>query len=143
MPSEAAVVDILGEPYLAETLELPADDEGDVVATLVSRRAGQPTDRAVLHVHGFCDYFFQTTAADFWVERGYDFYAIDLRKYGRSLRPHQTPNYTSDLREYYEELDRAFERVSQDHDHVVLSAHSTGGLTVPLWLHDQGHAVAG
>ena len=136
-------IDVLGAPYTSETLVLRPDFEGDVVATLVHRPAAKPTGRAVIHVHGFADYFFQTAAADFWVEQGYDFYALDLRKYGRSLLPHQTPNYTADLREYYEELDLAIERVSENHDHVVFSAHSTGGLTVPLWLHDRGHAVAG
>ena len=142
-PDGVLATDVLGAPYTAETLVLRPDFEGEVVATLVHRPAATPNGRAVLHVHGFADYFFQTAAADFWVERGYDFYALDLRKYGRSLRPHQTPNYTGDLREYYEELDLAFERVSRTHDHVVFSAHSTGGLTVPLWLHDRGHAVAG
>ena len=81
------VPDVLGEPYLAETIALPPDDEGPVVATLVVRRAEKPTDKAVLHVHGFCDYFFQTEYAEWWNDRGYDFYAVDLRKYGRSLRP--------------------------------------------------------
>ena len=84
--------DILGEPFLAETLELPDDAEGPVVATLVSRRADTPTRKAVLHVHGFADYFFQADYAAWWTARGYDFYAVDLRKYGRSLRDHQTPN---------------------------------------------------
>ncbi|HET8559792.1 MAG TPA: alpha/beta hydrolase [Marmoricola sp.] len=125
--------DVLGGPYVADTLHLAPDEEGEVVATLVHRPAGIPTRRAVLHVHGFCDYFFQTPAADFWVERGYDFYALDLRKYGRSLLPHQTPNYTADLRTYGEELSLAWARIRRDHDQVVLSAHSTGGLTVPLW----------
>ena len=97
----------------------------------------------MLHVHGFADYFFQTEAADFWVERGYDFYALDLRKYGRSIRPHQTPNFVTDLRTYYEELDRAYATVRESHDHVVLSAHSTGGLTVPLWAADRALEVAG
>jgi alpha-beta hydrolase superfamily lysophospholipase len=134
MPSEPTV-DILGEPYVAETLELPADDEGEVVATLVSRRAAEPTGKAILHVHGFCDYFFQTVAADFWVERGYDFYAIDLRKYGRSLRPHQTPNFALDLAEYFPELDAARELVTDRdrHDRLLLSGHSTGGLIASLW----------
>ena len=31
--------DILGEPWLSKTIGLPPDDEGPVVATLVSRRA--------------------------------------------------------------------------------------------------------
>jgi alpha-beta hydrolase superfamily lysophospholipase len=135
--------DILGAPYVATTLPLCADDEGDCVATLVHRPAETRTGRAVLHVHGFADYFFQVAAADFWCERGYDFYALDLRKYGRSLLEHQTPNFVTDLEAYYEELDLALETVSAEHDHVVLSAHSTGGLTVPLWASDRRLQVAG
>ena len=141
--TDAPATDVLGPPYTSETLRLRPDREGEVVATLVHRPADTPTRRAVLHVHGFADYFFQTVAADFWVARGYDFYALDLRKYGRSLRPHQTGNYVADLGEYYEELDLAWARVIAEHDHVVVSAHSTGGLTVPLWLHDRQYAVAG
>ncbi len=143
--SDEQTVDVLGTPYLAETLELPDDAEGAVVATLVSRRAATPTNRAVLHVHGFADYFFQTAAADHWVERGYDFYALDLRKYGRSLRGHQTANFVTDLTDYYAELDEALRRIAErdGHDHVVVSAHSTGGLVTPLWVHDRRPAVAG
>jgi alpha-beta hydrolase superfamily lysophospholipase len=138
-------VDVLGEPYHAETIDLPDDDEGAVVATLVSRRAATTTNRAVLHVHGFADYFFQTPAADFWTERGYDFYALDLRKYGRSLRDHQTPNFVTDLTDYYPEIDEAHRRITRrdGHDHVLVSAHSTGGLVTPLWVHDREPAVAG
>src|SRR4051794_40623557 len=125
--------DVLGSPYTAETNELPDDDEGKVVATLVRRPAGRRTHRAVLHVHGFADYFFQTTYAEWWTERGYDFFALDLRKYGRSILPHQTPNYVTDLAHYHPELDLAWDRVRSDHEQVVLSGHSTGGLILPLW----------
>jgi alpha-beta hydrolase superfamily lysophospholipase len=127
--------DVLGAPYLAETLELPPDEEGAVVATLVSRAAAGPTTKAVLHVHGFADYFFQTGYAEWWAERGYDFYALDLRKHGRSLLPHQTPNYITDLRDYYPELDQAWERITRrdGHTEVVISAHSTGALEIALW----------
>ena len=138
-------VDVLGKPYYAETIELPRDDEGEVVATRVRRRGRSRTPRAVLHVHGFADYFFQTPAADYWLSRGYDFYALDLRKYGRSLLPHQTPNFITDLTAYYPELDEAFRRVTarDGHDHVLMSGHSTGGLIIPLWLHDHLAPVAG
>ncbi len=137
--------DVLGAPYTAEVIDLPADAEGRVVATLVKRAADAPTGKAVLHVHGFCDYFFQTSYAEWWNARGYDFYALDLRKYGRSLLPHQTPNYTRDLAEYFPELDEAWSRITtrDGHDHVVLSAHSTGGLTVPLWVHEREIPAAG
>jgi alpha-beta hydrolase superfamily lysophospholipase len=139
------VVDVLGEPYLAETIGLPPDEEGPVVATLVVRRAAQPTNRAVLHVHGFSDYFFQTDFAEWWNERGYDFYAVDLRKYGRSIRPHQTPTYVTDLRDHFPEIDAALQRVTErdGHDHVVISAHSTGGLIVALWANERKPALAG
>ncbi|MGA8248942.1 MAG: alpha/beta hydrolase [Nocardioides sp.] len=129
--------DVLGSPYTAETIELPDDDEGPVVATLVRRPAGRRTSRAVLHVHGFADYFFQTPYAEWWNEHGYDFYALDLRKYGRSLLAHQTPNFTTDLHHYFPELDAAWERVTATHPHLVLSGHSTGGLTVSLWADDR------
>jgi alpha-beta hydrolase superfamily lysophospholipase len=133
------VTDVLGEPYLAETIELPPDDEGDVVATLVKRAAAGATTKAVLHLHGFADYFFQTAYAEWWTERGYDFYALDLRKHGRSLRPHQTPNYVTDLRDYDAELDLAWERLTErdGHDEVVVSAHSTGGLVTGLWANER------
>ena len=133
------VTDVLGEPYLAETLPLPPDDEGEVVATLVSRAAPGSTTKAVLHLHGFADYFFQTGYAEWWADRGYDFYALDLRKYGRSLRPHQTPNFITDLRDYYPEIDAAWRRVTErdGHTEVIVSAHSTGGLVVGLWADDR------
>jgi alpha-beta hydrolase superfamily lysophospholipase len=138
-------IDVLGEPYFAETIDLPDDEEGAVVATLVSRRADRPTTRAVLHLHGFADYFFQVPAADYWVSRGYDFYALDLRKYGRSIRDHQTPHFVTDLRDYFEEIDEAMARVRErdGHDHVVLTAHSTGGLIGPLWAHERQPGLAG
>jgi alpha-beta hydrolase superfamily lysophospholipase len=135
LPDTVAEPDVLGEPYLAETFTLEPDSEGEVVATLVTRTDAPATGRAVLHVHGFCDYFFQTGAADWWTERGYAFYALDLRKYGRSLRPHQTPNFVLDLADYHAELDAAYRILTErdGHTEVVLSGHSTGGLIGALW----------
>jgi alpha-beta hydrolase superfamily lysophospholipase len=134
-PSNAVTTDVLGEPWTAESMHFPPDDEGPVVATLVSRKAPEPTGKAVLYVHGFCDYFFQTDFAQWWLDRGFDFYALDLRKYGRSLLPHQLPNYVTDLTDHYAELDAAWHRITvrDGHDRVVVSAHSTGGLTSSLW----------
>lgn len=127
--------DVLGEPFVAETIELPDDSEGRVVATLVHAPSPDRSSRAVLYVHGFCDYFFQRELAEFCTALGYDFYALDLRKYGRSLLPHQTPNFCLDLAEYDTDLDEAWQRIVErdGHDEVVAVAHSTGGLVVPLW----------
>jgi alpha-beta hydrolase superfamily lysophospholipase len=127
--------DVLGEPFTAETIELDDDSEGAVVATLVKRAADTPTRRAVLYVHGFSDYFFHVHVAELFNELGYDFYALDLRKYGRSLLPHQTHGYCTDLAEYHPELDAARELITDrdGHDVMVVVAHSTGGLIAPLW----------
>jgi alpha-beta hydrolase superfamily lysophospholipase len=127
--------DVLGEPYERRTITLADDDEGEVVGTLVRLRAAGPTNRAVLYLHGFVDYFFQKHLAEFYTARGYDFYALDLRKYGRSLREHQTPNFVRDIAEYYEEIDEAVRiiRTEEGHDTLLVNGHSTGGLIAALW----------
>ena len=129
--------DFFGEPYQALTLPLADDREGPVVSTLVRRRADRPTTSAVLYLHGFSDYFHQKELADFHIARGDDFYAVDLRKNGRSLLPHQTPANMTDVSDYYPELDAALATIVADgHDTVTVNAHSTGGLIGVLWLHD-------
>src|SRR5262245_25948737 len=62
----AVETDVLGLPYEQRRINLPADTEGEVVATLVRARAGSPTNRAVLYLHGYVDYFFQTHLAEFY-----------------------------------------------------------------------------
>ena len=58
------------------------------------------------------------------------------RKYGRSIRPGQTPTYVTDLADYDAELGVAWQRITErdGHEQVVVAAHSTGGLVTPLWL---------
>jgi len=134
--------DLLGTPYERHTIDLGRDDEGPVTATLVRRRADRPSGGAVLYVHGFVDYFFQTHLADFFVERGLDFYAVDLRKYGRSLQPHHSANHILDIAEYYAELDEAARIIREEdgHDRLLVNGHSTGGLIGALWAHDRRDA---
>ena len=127
--------DVLGAPYERQTIQLDPDDEGPGVATLVSLKAPAPTRRAVLYLHGFVDYFFQTHLAEFFTARGYDFYALDLRKHGRSLLAHQTPNFARDMAEYFTEIDAAVKIIRADHDVLLVNGHSTGGLIAALWAH--------
>ncbi len=87
-------------------------------------------------VHGYTDYFFNTELAAFFAHRGFAFYAIDLRKCGRSHRAGQTPHFTTDLARYDVELDRALELIATDVPgaRVLVSGHSAGGLIASLWL---------
>ena len=112
-------------------------DDGELVATLV-RRGENTHRRAVLYVHGYADYFFQTHLADAWDAHGYDFYALDLRRYGRSLRPGNRPNYVDAIDDYFEELDIAVATAAAGHDRFVLHGHSTGGLISALYGHRGG-----
>ncbi|MCB2176979.1 MAG: alpha/beta hydrolase [Actinomycetales bacterium] len=133
-------------------LDLGRDDEGPLVATLVRRAPGAPgaqatrTPRAsgpaVLYVHGFNDYFFQTHVADALAERGYTLYALELRRCGRALRDGQTPHWCTDLTEYTEELTTAARLIRGPfgHDRLVVMAHSTGGLVASLWAHSLRNA---
>lgn len=132
--------DILGDGYAQHTIDLGADPDGEgSVAAVLVRRASRPDESvrgALLYVHGFSDYFFQTELADFAAARGLAFYALDLRKCGRARRPAQTAHYVSDLALYDAELERSLAIVAEAHPGlpVVLMAHSTGGLVLPLWL---------
>lgn len=121
--------------FEAATLHFPDDYEGPVYATLVRRQATEPTQRAVLYIHGYTDYFFQVHLADQFNAHGYNFYALDLRKYGRSLRDGQHPNYCRDLHEYFAELSAALRIITERDANkgVVLCGHSTGGLTSALY----------
>ena len=139
--------DVLGDGFEATELTLPPDSEGEVCATLVRHRPSQHRRRwsplrlsprsprfDVLYVHGWSDYFFQRELAEFWTGRGASFYALDLRKYGRSLRDHQTPCHIEDLETYDEDIAAAL-TVMRAHTRrpLVLMGHSTGGLTLSLW----------
>ncbi|MGH3713930.1 MAG: alpha/beta hydrolase [Micromonosporaceae bacterium] len=132
--------DALGEEYQVRAIPLPAEADGSLTATLIRRRALHPDGRAVLYVHGFSDYFFQTELADYFAEQGIDFYAVDLRRYGRSLRPHHVPNFVTDLRDYFVELDAAMRIIrASGATRVAVNGHSTGGLIAALWAHELRH----
>jgi len=127
--------------YWQRTFPLGSDPagEGDIVATLIRR--GEPTGagHAVLAVHGYTDYFFNTALADHFADRGFAFYALDMQKCGRSRRDGQTPHFITDLAHYDTELDHALSAIREQAPpgrpvKVLVYGHSSGGLIVPLWL---------
>ena len=108
-------------------------DDVDLVATLIRKSGPRAGARAVLYLHGWNDYFFQTHLADYLSDLGYDFYAVDLRRYGRSIRPGQLRGFIGNLDDYTLELDAAADLIATDHDRLLLMGHSTGGLIAALW----------
>jgi alpha-beta hydrolase superfamily lysophospholipase len=124
--------------YWQRTIALGLDPagEGDIVATLIRRGEPASPEHAVLAVHGYTDYFFNTALGDHFAGRGFAFYALDLQKCGRSRRDGQTPHFITDLAHYDAELGRALAIIAEEtrSGRVLVYGHSSGGLVVPLWL---------
>lgn len=138
-PDTPWVPDLLGPSYRRRDLPLgdDPDGEGPISATLVRHEDAPAHPRAaLLYVHGLTDYFFHTHLAEFLAGHGVATYALDLRKCGRSRRDGLTPHFTTDLRCYDDELDQALAVIVAERPGlpVLVAAHSTGGLVVPLWL---------
>lgn len=168
--------DVLGLAFEQLTLPLGEDEEGEVVATLVRHRPeltnpsekrrwrwpwerdeqppGVASGTDVLYVHGWSDYFFNPQLAEYWSNAGARFFALDLRKYGRSIRPGQTPGYITNLADYDADIEAALEQMGHGATDaadptdaaeptdaaaatsgrpLILLGHSTGGLTLSLW----------
>jgi len=118
------------------------DYEGKVEATLISRKANEDSKKAMFFVHGFVDYFFHNQFADWANAQGFNFYAIDLRKYGRSLLPHQKPNNFKHYTEYFEDFDAAVGQMKKEgNETLVFYGHSTGGLLTALYAHHKPENV--
>lgn len=125
--------------FTTQKLQFKNDYEGEVIATLVSRKSKVESSKAILYIHGFIDYFFQYHMADWANDMGYNFYALDLRKHGRSILQHQKPNMTRSLSEYFEEIDKSIDiiRNKDNNTFIALMGHSTGGLTSCLYLNER------
>ena len=126
----------LENDFIVETIDLKNDYEGKVVSTLISSKRNTGKRKSVLYVHGYVDYFFHPHLAEEFNDNEFDFFAIDLRKYGRSILPHQHMNYCKDLEEYFEEISLALELIHQNNSKIYLMGHSTGGLIVSNYMND-------
>lgn len=124
--------------YEVYTIQLANDYEGSVKATLIHKTCAEPHSKVILYIHGYIDYFFQHHVADYFVKQGFQFYALELRKYGRSWMPHQSPNYCRNIREYFPEIDQSIKYIFQRHSgaSIALLGHSTGGLISALYLEE-------
>ncbi|MGV9196789.1 alpha/beta hydrolase [Arcanobacterium canis] len=133
--------------YVHTTLPLHDDDYGPVVATLTRPSSPVAHPRfVVLAIHGWNDYFYQLPHSEAVMDANGAFYALDLRRYGRSWREGQTWGYIENLSSYDEEIHAALDVI---HEEVgtdipfILYGHSTGGLTASLWASRHPDALDG
>jgi alpha-beta hydrolase superfamily lysophospholipase len=126
----------LGDRFVQTTMRFAPDYDGEVIATLVRNEPlVSQAKGAVLYLHGFVDYFFQRHVAEAFNGAGYNFYALDLRKYGRSLNQAKHPNFCKDFQEYFPEITSAIDIITtvEHHGAVIVNAHSTGALAGVLY----------
>jgi len=130
--------DVLKNGFEQAVINQPNDYEGKVTATLIRNLGLKWSDKAILCIHGFNDYFYQEVIAEEFIKKGYNFYALDLRKYGRSILKNQKPNNVRSLDEYYKDIDEALAIIKEEgNQKVVLYGHSTGGLIITLYASQQ------
>lgn len=105
--------------------------DGPCRSTIIRKLCKNGSTKAFLYIHGFNDYFFQSEMGELFVDSGYNFYAVDLRRYGRSREPWQYPFNIRDQKEYFADIDSALSQIRKDgNTDITLGGHSTGGLTV-------------
>ncbi|VXB27233.1 Lysophospholipase [Arthrobacter sp. 9V] len=142
--------DILGTDFQSCGLDATGPDGVIRHATLIRHRVqpgndpsndGQSPQKrygAILFLHGWSDYFFNTELASFWAEQGYDFYALDMHNHGRSLQADMPGGYVANLTDYDAEIEKAIDIIHDDRaaspkGSLTLMGHSTGGLVAALW----------
>lgn len=108
--------------------------DGPCRSTIVRLLNPKGSKKAFLYIHGFNDYFFQAEMGRLFVDSGFNFYAVDLRRYGRSKEPWQYPFNIRNQEEYFADIDSALAQMRRDgNTDITLGGHSTGGLTVALF----------
>ncbi|MDE5838847.1 MAG: alpha/beta hydrolase, partial [Paramuribaculum sp.] len=131
--------DTLGDKYEMRYIAHSKDYSGEVRCTIVRRLAECNSEakitKGVLYIHGFNDYFFQKQLGEEFNMHCYDFYALDLRKYGRSILPGQHKFEVRNLKEYFADIDSALvEMRKAGISDIILMGHSTGGLIAAYYM---------
>lgn len=128
--------------YEARYVDQGTAFDGPCRSTIVRMKAPSGSKRAYLYIHGFNDYFFQSEMGRIFTDSGFNFYAVDLRRYGRSKLPWQYPYNIRNQEGYFADIDSAIAQIRRDgNTDITLSGHSTGGLTVAFMAAMKGGKV--
>lgn len=131
----------LGKGFEMLRMPQPNDYEGSVTSTLIHYKGSRQNDNAILYIHGFNDYFFQREMAEKFYDKNIEFYALDLRKYGRSWEAHQSFNGVRSLKEYDKDIESALRIIGTARmKKIVLMGHSTGGLIATYYMVRKGRS---
>jgi serine aminopeptidase S33 family len=107
-------------------------------AAVLRRRSARPSRRAVVYVHCLGDSFVPADLVGWYTDRGFHFYAADLRAVGggEPAGPERS-GPAGELDAYFACLDAAITqlRAADAIDTVVVSAHAAGALVAALWCH--------
>ncbi|HYA52056.1 MAG TPA: alpha/beta fold hydrolase, partial [Streptosporangiaceae bacterium] len=106
-------------------------------AAVLRRRTARPSRRAVVYVHCLGDSFVPADLVGWYTDRGFHFYAADLRAVGGGPGAPERSGPAGELSAYFDCLDAAIThlRATDAIDTVVVSAHSAGALFAALWCH--------
>ena len=129
--------DSLGAGFYKHYVDQVMDNGEAVRCTVINftDSLNESSDRGVLYIHGYNDYFFQSEMAYEFASHGYRFFAVDLRRYGRSILPGQKPFLVKDFSEYYADVDSALAIMQRAGcREIVLMGHSTGGLVASCYM---------
>lgn len=127
--------DSLLNGFLCHEVIQPNDYQGNVISTVIRPDTIVPSHKGVLYIHGYNDYFFQSQLCDSMISHSWNFRAVDLRRYGRSLRPGMKRYQVRNLNEYFPDIDSALVTMtSQGIDTIVIIGHSTGGLIASYYM---------
>lgn len=120
--------------YRYKTIDMKPDYEGGVKITIIANLDQVASSKAIIYIHGYIDYFFQDHLAEQAVNSGYNFYGVDLRKYGRSYIQGQHFNYCRSMDEYFEDITATIDYVKgEGMGDITLIGHSTGGLLAAIY----------
>ena len=105
--------------------------------SVLRRRTARPSKRAVVYVHCLEDSFVPADLAGWYTDRGFHFYAADLRAVGGGAGAPDTGRAATALGECFACLDAAVThlRATDAIQTVVVSAHTAGALVAALWCH--------
>lgn len=121
------------QDYDTVVFNIEPEFDGPLEAKLIYKTQAD-SRKAFVYLHGYSDYFFQHHLADSVRDWGYNFYAIELRRYGSSMDTANLKNYIAHLEDYFPEIDTFFKIIAQDNDQIIWNGHSTGGLIAAYYM---------